>query len=253
MLTLEKLIDNDLSRKDKWLLKLEKSESGRKFSNNFRSFHLKLGVQAVSSQDFVAAKNNFFICGLIEEFQITNYNNRLFDYGLPHICYVLLSDHEELIQRYVKLRYAAHGQIPDMDTLVLKGESAIWCNTVQLFMESNTEGIERNLNILETITLKKLPKNQELLKIDYAFYQALLDKDKGKCEELLEELLSPKVHKRRNDIAVLAQYVSQPALGYAKLAWRHGVEVEVNSPLVPKTLLPIQPNEHYEVPYDFLK
>ncbi|MFC4263902.1 Imm49 family immunity protein [Ferruginibacter yonginensis] len=54
-----------------------------------------------------------------------------------------------------------------------------------------------------------------------------------------------------NDIH--AQYVSFPALGYAKLAWLKGIEVEVKSHLVPKELLPIQPLEKYEIPYDFLK
>src|SRR5690606_20218014 len=112
---------------------------------------------------------------------------------------------------------------------------------------------ERNLNIIETGTFKKLPKNDVLLKLDYEFYKALLNKDKIKCEEILEQLVSPKIHKKRNGNLILSKYVSQPALGYAKLAWRQGLEVEVNSPLVHKELLPIQPLVRYEIPYDFLK
>ena len=41
--------------------------------------------------------------------------------------------------------------------------------------------------------------------------------------------------------------------GYTKLAWRKGIEVEVNSPLISKELLPIQPLDKYEIPYDFLR
>ena len=129
----------------------------------------------------------------------------------------------------------------------------IWCNTVQFFMANDVRGIERNLNIIETLTLPKLPKNEQELKIDYEFYKALLLKDKSKCEELLEQLVSPKIHKKRNDNTVLNKYISQPALGYAKLAWRQGIEVDVNSPLIPKEILPIEPLDNYEIPYDFLK
>lgn len=44
-----------------------------------------------------------------------------------------------------------------------------------------------------------------------------------------------------------------PALGYAKLAWILGMEVEIKSKLIPKALLPVLPLEKYEVPYDFLE
>ena len=204
-------------------------------------------------KSYTRAKLNCYIAGKLNKYNVLKNNSRLFDYGLPQVCYVLLSDHEALIQRYAKLRYKAHGQIPDMDTRVLKGESPIWCNTIQFFMEDNMEGVKRNLDILEAITLKKLPKKEELLKIDYAYYQALLDKDKAKCEELLAELISPTIHKKRNDNPILNQYISQPALGYAKLAWRQGIKVEIDTPLIPKELLPIKPNDDYPIPYDFLK
>jgi len=77
--------------------------------------------------------------------------------------------------------------------------------------------------------------------------------DKGKMEEVLEKLTSPVIHKKRNDNNILNQYISLPALGYAKLAWRKGVEVEVRNKLVPKELLPIKPLKNYEIPYEFLK
>jgi hypothetical protein len=45
--------------------------------------------------------------------------------------------------------------------------------------------------------------------------------------------------------------ISMPALGYAKIAI--GIEVQVNSKLIPKELLPVEPLEHYDIPYEFLK
>ncbi len=66
-------------------------------------------------------------------------------------------------------------------------------------------------------------------------------------------MVSKKIHKARNTDTLLNKYISMPALGYAKLAWYLGVEVEVNSPLIPKDLLPIKPLDNYEIPYDFLE
>jgi len=198
------------------------------------------------------AKNKLFICGLLDCYSIEKFNDRLFDYGLHHISYTILSDNESLIQRYAKLRYqrGANAEL-SMNEMVAIGELPVWCNTVQFFMANDNAGVERNLNIIETKTLKNLPKKEEGLKDDYAFYKALHASDKVKMEEVLEKLTSPKIHKKRNDNPILNQYISLPALGYAKLAWKKGIEVEVKSNLVPKELLPIQPLDNYEIPMIF--
>lgn len=200
------------------------------------------------------AKNYLTINGLLDEFTILNYNSRLLDYGLRHICYTALSDNEELIQRYAKLRYyrGKNAEL-SMDEMVQLGELPIWCNTIQFFMSNDNNGIERNLNIIEVKTLKKLPKKEEAFLDDYEFYKALYNLDKSKMEEILEKFTSPKIHKKRNNDSILSQYISLPALGYAKLAWRRGIEVEVKSSLVPEQLLPINPLEIHKIPYEFLK
>ncbi|HNV52503.1 MAG TPA: immunity 49 family protein [Tenuifilaceae bacterium] len=255
MLTLRELIENQINNRKIWIEKISTTENGYyNYSGNFQTFHFQLGILELTRDEIFSVKSNFFLCGLIDEFRVVKFNNRLLDYGLNHISLVLLSDNEQLILRYSKLRYqrGTNAQL-SMDEMVAIGETAVWCNTVQFFMANDNEGVVRNLNILETITLKKLSKNQQELLLDYEFYKALLARDKAKMEEVLEKLVSHKTHKKRNDNPILNQYISLPALGYAKLAWRKGIEVEVNSPLVPKELLPIKPNESYEIPYDFLK
>jgi len=218
--------------------------------------------ELIELNDCDSFKNTMFICSVIDAFQVKKLNVRMFDYALPKVSNILLSDNWNYLEKvYSKLSYNSF-YIDDktnekkplsMDKWILEGGDPVWCNTIQMFMANNTAGVERNLNVLETIVLPSLPKNELELKIDYEFYKALLSKDKSKCEELLEQLVSPKIHKKRNDNAILSKYVSQPALGYAKLAWRHGLEVEVNSPLIPKEILPIEPLEHYVIPYEFLK
>jgi pyruvate formate-lyase activating enzyme-like uncharacterized protein len=215
--------------------------------------NVNISIFELSNKNFIEAKKRFFYCGWLDEYCVKK-NSRFLDYGLQHVSYAILSDNEDLIQRYAKLRYqrGVNAEL-SMDEMVAIGELPIWCNTVQFFMANDTVKIERNLNIIETSTLPKLPKKEEGLKDDYEFYKALYTGDKLRMEEILEKLVSPKIHKKRNDNPILNQYISLPALGYAKLAWRKGIEVEVNSPLVPRELLPVQPLEHYEIPYDFLK
>ena len=61
------------------------------------------------------------------------------------------------------------------------------------------------------------------------------------------------MHNIRNKHNILLnEFISHPALGYAKLAWLKGIEVEIDNPLVPKELLPFKPLENYLNEYAFL-
>lgn len=209
-------------------------------------------------------KKYLSIVGYLDIYLTRNYtksHSRFLDYDLPRCLKPILSDNGDLISKYSSIRYKTFYKednseklkLLTMDDMVALGELPVWCNTVQFFMANDHEGIERNLNIIETKTLPNLPKNEQGLKDDFEFYKALHNSDKVRMEEVLEKLTSPKIHIKRNDNPILNQHISFPALGYAKLAWRKGIEVEVNSNLVPKELLPILPLDKYEIPYEFLK
>jgi hypothetical protein len=133
----------------------------------------------------------------------------------------IVSDNEDLRNRYANL------------CMVEIGETAITFNTIQHFMDKNLEGIQYNLDLFEKYK-KKVLRSGKSLEIDYNYFYALLARDKTKTEEAINALLALRVHKQRNDSPVLGEIVSFPALGYAKLAWRYGIEVEIDSHLVPK-------------------
>ena len=256
---IESLLKYNLNNRNQEPQRLDKLKTGnfnpRMFYSAFWDDNVHYAFECFFvDKNIFQTKKHFNVCGLLDEFQIKLTNYRVFDYGLHHISYAVLSDNEPLIQRYSQLRYQ-RGENAElsMDEMVVIGELPIWCNTVQFFMANDNSGVERNLNIIETVSLPNLPKKEEGLKDDYEFYKALHTGNKAKMEEVLEKLVSPKIHKKRNDDKILSQYVSLPALGYAKLAWRKGIEVEINSPLVPKELLPILPLDKYEISYNFLK
>lgn len=248
------VVNQGLQNSIKWIESVKRDFNNlRGLGLNFRFLEIDFAIKCIAEENFLKSKQHFYTASLLDELRIVKFNDDQLSFGLGLTGYPILSDNEEVIQRYSKLRYDAWGKMPGMADNVLKGKSDIWANTVQFFMANDIEGIERNLNILETITLKKLSKNQQELLIDFNFFKALYEGNKSKMEEELDKLVSPKIHKKRNINDIHAQYISLPALGYTKLAWRKGIEVEVNSPLVPKELLPIQPLEKYEIPYDFLK
>ncbi|MCR4030175.1 MULTISPECIES: immunity 49 family protein [Flavobacterium] len=256
LLTIDELAQKSFLKEIDYPAKIEKYKTTVDlYSVAARLWHdnEQIAIYELSKNNINNTKLRFFNCGWLDEYIINGNNNRLLDYGLSHVCYTLLSDNEPLIERYSKLTYTKEKNAElSMNEMIELGESAIWCNTLQLFMANDHNGIERNLNIIETKGLKKLSKKDSGFTDDYEFYKALYDGNKSKMEDILEKLTTPKIHKKRNDSPVLSQYVSLPALGYAKLAWRKGIEVNVESKLLPKELLPIKPLEKYKIPYTFL-
>lgn len=212
-------------------------------------------------QDIKKAKQHFYVCGMLDAYRIKTYEDRMFDYDLHSIGYAMLSDNVSFIKNvFAKLTYQST-YLEDvtekitpitMEENVLAGEGAIFTHTVQQFLLGNNSLIERNLEIMERVWFNKSNENSTLL-YDVKFFRALYQKDISKCEEILNEMVSPKIHQKRNDDTLLRKYVSMPTLGYAKLAWILGIEVELKSKLIPKELLPVNPNDNYEIPYDFLK
>lgn len=212
--------------------------------------------------NLVKAKQHFYACGLLDAFRVQKFQDRMFDYDIHSIGYAMLSDNLPFVREvYANLTYCSVYYDDDtnlpvpitMEENVLAGEGAIFVHTIQQFLKGDTALVERNLNIMETVYLKKNAVHLESEKYELDFFKALYAKDRSKCEEALSALVSPKIHRARNDDTLLKKYISMPALGYAKLAWICGVEVSVKSKLIPAELLPIMPNPSYETPYEFLR
>lgn len=252
--------NNDYLERDKRFLKIEiltDTWVGRLKQNNL-IFAL---YSFFEENDISKAKQHFYVCGLLDAFRIERYQDRLFDYDLTSIGYAMLSDNVSFIKNtFAKLSYQStyldditEKPVPiTMEENVLAGEAAIFTHTVQQFLLGNDALIERNIEIMDRIWFNK-PNENSTLQYDVRFFKALYQKNISECEAILKEMVSPKIHQKRNDDAILKKYISMPALGYAKLAWIMGLEVDVKSKLIPKELLPIQPLENYEIPYDFLK
>lgn len=205
--------------------------------------HEKFALKAFFIEnDAESAKQHFYICGCLDEFLIRKYDSPILDYGINHLSYTLLSDCKKLIERYANLR---HNQFEKM----INNGSSTATYVLQCIIKDDWEEYERAMEIMKTKTIKKFPA----LALDLLFYEALGERNKVKVEAVLAEFVTPKVHKRRNKQQTLVnEFISHPALGYAKLAWLKGIKANVESALVPKGLLPIHPLVRYENEYGFL-
>jgi hypothetical protein len=73
---------------------------------------------------------------------------------------------------------------------------------------------------------------------------------------ILTELTSPKVAKVRNSEPALGfteRLIATHAVIYAKIAWRHGFRVKIDTPWIPAAWLPVDPLSQYVDPYGFMK
>ena len=97
-------------------------------------------------------------------------------------------------------------------------------------------------------------KNKIKYLADQEFFLALAQQNRAGMEAALERLTQPRlVRSRSNQEHGLAEnLISTAAVAYAKIAWLHGHEVQVNSPLVPAEWLPMEPLPQYEKRYAFL-
>lgn len=208
--------------------------------------------------DMEKAKQYFFTYGLLDAFRVRTYNDSHFIYDLYSIGYTMLSDNLLFLRNeYAQLDFVdfyldertGERITRTMEEHVLAGDDGcIFVHIIQQFLLNDDEMIQRDIEILE----QKYPiDNQSLLRFDIDFFKALRSKDKETCEFIIYQMIRPEYHQQRNTDPLLKRYLSMPALGYTKLAWILGLKLEINSPLVPTELLPIQPLNLYLNPYDF--
>ena len=235
----------------------ETTYSDLKFSNLIFALYFLF-----ETKDLNKAKQYFYSCSLLDTCRIKKLNSGQFVYDLNSIGYAMLSDNIPFVKdEFAHLTftdfYLEDGTRKRIDRTmedhILEGEDGcVFVHTVQQFLLNNKDLILRNIEIMERVWLRGKYKTSTM-QYDVHFFKALYEKDKSKCEAILKDMVSPEIHQKRNVDPLLRKYISMPALGYAKLAWILGIEVEVKSKLIPQALLPIQPLERYEIPYEFLK
>jgi hypothetical protein len=159
----------------------------------------------------------------------------------------LLSNHEPLINWF-----AHHDQNFDMKRIEDHKTHDFWAYQGVIALRGEWP---RLVSRCERV-ITDPPKDSSMKKYlsDHQFYLALANRDIPKMEDALGEMLTPKnLAARGNSEGGFTEHlISTPAVIFAKLAWRYGCQVKVNSPFIPQEWLPTDPLENYDNYYSFL-
>lgn len=191
-------------------------------------------------------KNWAFLAASIDKLTIKE--GLIGDYLVGDLCWALLSDCEKLIKWYSEstnifsspyfrsrindpsswpyYRYQAY--------LAMRGELA--------------EVGKRAKNFLSTAQRGRRWKN---VICEYQFQVALAEGNLRAMEESLHEMVLParrrSIYDKQNGLT--CNMLEQYATVYAKIAWRNGFEVNIESPWIPQKLLPVEIGLQYSDPW----
>ena len=246
---LKRLYEGEKNREIIWQKNFSDGIYDEKWANNLPSYldNFTMYYYFVEN-DIIKAKQYFYKKGRVKVFLTEKFDNNWLDIDMFTFSHIMLSDNKALIDHFSTLIYKNNLGRSYMEA-VDKGYST-HMYIIQCLISENWAEYERVMPIFKD---KFLKRNKAMI-IDCSFYEAIARKDKQGAEDAINELLLPKIHKYRNKHQIYNDFVSYPAIGYAKLAWYKGLEVDINSPYVPKDLLPIAPlrTEEY-LDYDFIK
>ena len=249
MLTLSELYQNEKEQEQK-LLAWRKPENEKSILSSLWNANRVFSAYAVSQHEFVSARHYLYQCGRLDMMRVRKFNDRLFDYGLNNACMMLLSDSATLTSDYSTLRYIKAPNSPmAMEEMVAKGAAPIWPHSLFMIIQDNRDQLGNNI---ETIRKKKVPNSMEH---DLNFLQAMYDRDQNAVEQVLQNMATPAIHKTRldppDDPAGGAIFFA--ASGYAKLARLKGMDITLQTTIVPEALITVAPLPEYKDAYDFVK
>lgn len=218
-------------------LSLKEGRTNDRFLNMTEwSYHQMFALKSIFiDKDITEAKQHYYNCGRADITLTKVYDEKLLDYGLNRFSYALLSDSKALIKQYADLKHSA------FDKSVNKGSSTP-IYAMQCILNDDWTEFDRAMKIMREKTVPRFKMD-----LDYVFFESVAENNVGKAQEALDALLLPKNHNRRNKYhELIKEFISHPAIGYTKLAWIKGLKVEIDNPLVPIQLMPVEPLETYK-------
>lgn len=175
-------------------------------------------------------------------------------YLTEQLLWPLISDKEEIIDWYRQ-----HHAVYELDKKVSGGDKndpKSWMfYRYQSWLALNERWEELGERCERILAMQDEIKKDRAYLIDHRFYLALAKGDKAAMETVLAEKTSPAQRKRRyeQESGLTRDFIDSYAVIFAKLAWRNGYEVEVDTPWIPKEWLPVRPLQSYEDPWPFMQ
>ncbi|MEJ7137379.1 Imm49 family immunity protein [Amphibiibacter pelophylacis] len=181
-------------------------------------------------------------------------HDTLNDYLTEDLLSPLIGDNEEVIDWYrqFKLPYELSKSVIGGD----KDDPKNWMfYRYQSWLALNARWDELGERCERILGMQEQIKKDRSYLIDHRFYLALAKGDKAGMTSVLLEKVSPRERKIRQEqqSGVTWNLIDSYAVIFAKLAWRAGYELDLDTPWIPRDWLPVKPLPHYEEPWPFMR
>lgn len=171
------------------------------------------------------------------------------------LLWPLISDNEEIIEWYKKFDAQYWPDDPSITGGDKRNPKDWMYYRYQSWLALNQRWEELAERCERIIAMQDEIKKDCMYLIDHRFYLALARGDVAGMECVLTEMCQPRMlalrHKQESGLT--NKFIASHATIFAKMAWRNGYEVNVDTPWIPKEWLPIKPNKSYEDPWPFMQ
>jgi hypothetical protein len=177
------------------------------------------------------------------------------DYLSEDLLWPLLSDNEEVISWYTQHEAMYHPSKPSIAGGDKDNPKSWMYYRYQSWLALNARWDELGARCEHILGMQDEIKKDRSSLIDHRFYLALAKGNKSEMQAVLLEKCDPKNRKRSHDqeSGLTHNFIVSYATLFAKLAWRNGYELDLDTPWIPKDWLPVQPLQTYEDPWPFMQ
>lgn len=233
---IEDLIEMYLNDEISSLEKLAQLDFKERCTRNLEISSIGIAIHSMYVlKDYAKTREYFYKAALCGEYMVRNYDE-LMDTTIYKICCAVLSDNTDIINRYGTLK----NKVSNKNFI-----GCIFNTAIRSIITDNPEELKAQIEKLKITVTKKGNKGfTGMINV----CEGILNNNKILVEQGLKELI--KTHGRRGEFGYAKTYFSFEITALAKLAWRKGIEVEVDSPLVPKEMLPVRELDNY-IGYEF--
>lgn len=175
-------------------------------------------------------------------------------YLAEDMLWPLISDNEEVIDWW-RQNAAPFEQDPKVSGGDKNNPKSWMYYRYQIWLALNARWDELGERAEHVLFMQEEIKKDRSYLVDHHFYLALARGDQAQMEAVLLEKCTPKLRKQRYDheSALTNNFIVSYATVFAKLAWRSGYKLELDTPWIPHEWLPVQPLDNYKDPWTFMQ
>ena len=204
-------------------------------------YHRRLGMYDYLVEGKIRSlKQHFYVASKLCLASIREDEYQQFETG-GDIFDALLSDSPEVINAM------AHLETP---TLIRERDNPLWSrfhvHMLQLAIRGEDAALREKI---EKIAKHGKKPERQASASGQDFYSLLLQRDQAGLENLIQN----KSARIKSADPLIEDWMSYLGTLQTKLCWLKGIPVQIDSPLIPMELMPIQPLAHYDGVYDFLQ